>query len=60
MHKPPEVVLKTRGEKVTLQMPNGELVTAPGRRKAPDHEHRLVFEPLILPEKDDTEMANDS
>jgi hypothetical protein len=60
MHKPPEVVLKTKGEKVTLEMPNGELVTAPGGRTAPDHDYGLVFEPLILPEKDDAEMANNS
>jgi hypothetical protein len=59
MHDPPEVVLKTKGERATLQMPNGQLVTAPGGRRAPDHDYGLVFEPLILPEKDDTEMANE-
>ena len=59
MHKPPEVVLKTRGKRVTLQMRNGELVAAPGGRRAPDHDYGLVFEPLILPEKDGPEMAND-
>ena len=60
MHKPPEIVLKTRGDRVTLQMPNGELVTAPSGRRASDHDYGLVFEPLILPEKDDTEIMNDS
>ena len=60
MHEPPEIVLKTRGEKVTLQMPDGDLITAQGGRRAPDHDHGLVLdsEPLILPEKDDVEMAN--
>jgi hypothetical protein len=58
MREPPEVVLKTRGEKVTLQMPDGELITVPGGRRASEHDHRLVFEPLIRLEKDDAEMAN--
>jgi len=53
MREPPEVVLKTKGERVTLQMPNGQLVTAAGGRRAPDHDYELAFEPLILPEKDD-------
>jgi len=59
MHKPPEVVLKTKGERVTLQMPNGQLVTAPGGKRAPDHDYELAFEPLILPEKDNAEMTNE-
>ena len=52
MRHPPEVVLKTNGGRVTLEMPNGGLITAPGGRMATDHEDGLVFEPLILPEKD--------
>lgn len=53
MRNPPEVVLKTKGEKVTLHMPNGELITAGGESRAPDHDYGLVFEPLIIPEKDE-------
>ena len=55
MRHPPEVVLKTHGGKVTLEMPNGGLITAPGGRMATDHDDGLIFEPLILPEKDDIE-----
>ena len=59
MREPPEVVLKTKGERVTLRMPNGELVTAPGGRRTLDHDYGLVFEPLILPAKDDAEIENE-
>jgi len=55
MRHPPEVVLKTNGGRVTLEMPSGGLITAPGGSIATDLDDGLVFEPLILPEKDDVE-----
>jgi hypothetical protein len=55
MRSPPEIVLKTKGGRVSLQTQDGELVIVPEGRRAPDC--GMVFEQLIVPEKEERQKA---